>query len=149
MLQKYFSCRVQWGWRMVRFCQICPLVKFLMWNNRKSSMVHEIGDGFFSLTFTRVLLEQGLARIIQWIVVARSERWWFWQVHVLVLHSDYWPLASLPTTGCSQVISRKRNSTTQTNTKITGLGCGARVEWMVSIPHNGINSLIIESYEAY
>lgn len=37
-------------------------------------MVHEIGDGFFSLTFTRVLLEQGFARIIQWIVVARSER---------------------------------------------------------------------------
>lgn len=59
---------------MVNFCQICPLVKFLMWNNRKPSMVHAIGDGFCSLTFFRVLLEQGLVRIIQWIVVARSER---------------------------------------------------------------------------
>lgn len=59
---------------MVRFCQSCPLVIFLMWNNRKSSMVHEIGNGFCSLTFSRVLLEQGLVRIIQWIVVARSER---------------------------------------------------------------------------
>lgn len=142
-----FSCRASYGQRMGgRYCHFCPLVKFLMRNNRKPSMVHEIGTGFCSLTtFLRVLLEPSrlTRRSIQWIVVTRSECSWSWQVPVLVQHSDYWLLAFLQTIGCLQVISKKRDITTQTNTtRTTGLGFGARAEWTVSMTYDGIIGLI-------
>lgn len=58
---------------MAKSCLHCRLVKFLMWNNTKPSMVDEIGAGFGSLIFPRALPKRSLVRIIQWTVVARSD----------------------------------------------------------------------------